>query len=46
VRQRVSSMQIERKDVGEANAGDSVGIKVDTHVPVGSKVYKLKDTEL
>jgi putative protease len=39
VRVEVSSMQIDRKDVGSATAGDSIGIKIDTEVSPGSKVY-------
>jgi putative protease len=39
VRVEVSSMQIDRKDVESASAGDSVGIKMDTEVAPGSKVY-------
>jgi uncharacterized Zn finger protein len=35
----VSSMQIDRKDVESAGAGDSVGIKVETPVKAGGKVY-------
>lgn len=41
VRQRILSMQIDRKDVEEARTGDSVGIKVDVSVARGSRVYKL-----
>lgn len=35
----VSSMQINKKDVTEASAGDSIGIKVSTQVKAGSNVY-------
>jgi hypothetical protein len=38
-RVEVSSMQIDRKDVESAGAGDSIGIKVDFPVKKGSKVY-------
>lgn len=39
VRVRVSSMQINHKEVSSACAGDSVGIKVDSPVREGSRVY-------
>lgn len=42
IRQRVSSMQIEHKDVIEASGGDSVGIKLNYPVREGSKVYKIR----
>ncbi len=35
----VSSMQIDRKSVGEAHEGDSVGIKTDSIIKEGSSVY-------
>ena len=38
--QAVKSMQINRKDVKSAKAGDSVGIKVDERVRPGDIVYK------
>ncbi|MEK6933146.1 MAG: EF-Tu/IF-2/RF-3 family GTPase [Nanoarchaeota archaeon] len=38
--QEVSSMQIEHKQVKEANKGDSVGIKVDDKVRINDLVYK------
>ena len=38
--QAVKSMQINRKDVKSAKAGDSVGIKVDERVRSGDIVYK------
>ena len=41
IRQRVSSMQINRKDVDKAGDGDSVGIKVRCRVPEGSDVYRV-----
>ena len=41
VRQRVESMQIERKDVTEAFEGDDVGIKVKWPVASGSMVYRV-----
>jgi translation elongation factor EF-1alpha len=37
----VSSMQIERKEVAFASAGDSIGIKVERPVKSGMKVYLL-----
>lgn len=39
VRLEVSSMQIDRKDVESAGAGDSIGIKIEAAVTPGSKVY-------
>ncbi len=41
VRQRISSMQIERVDVLEADEGASIGIKLKYKVPVGSDVYRI-----
>jgi len=41
IRQRVSSMQINRKDVDSAGKGDSVGILVRCPVKVGTSVYKI-----
>lgn len=41
LRQRVSSMQINRKDVNSASSGDDVGVKLSVRVPRGSSVYKL-----
>lgn len=41
VRQRISSMQINRKDVNEASAGDSVGIMLKWKVGAGSDVYRI-----
>lgn len=41
----VVSMQIDRKDVEKASAGDSIGIKVDEIVERGSKVYLLAEPE-
>lgn len=37
----VASMQIDNKDVTEAKAGDSVGIKVPDRVRRGDTVYKV-----
>ncbi len=42
VRQRVSSMQIDREDVYEAGEGDSVGIKLKYKVGLGRSVYKIE----
>ena len=39
--QVVESMEIERKKVQEAKAGESVGLKVSQKVREGYKVYKL-----
>lgn len=37
----ISSMQIDRREVPEAGAGQAVGIKVDDRVRRGDKVYKV-----
>lgn len=42
VRLTVSSMQIEKEDVAEAGEGDSVGIKTDVPLSVGSRIYKIE----
>lgn len=42
IRQRVTSMQINREDVPEAAEGDDIGIKVNHPVAVGSEVYKIE----
>ncbi len=42
VRQRVSSMQIDGKDVQEASAGDSVGIKLRVPAPPKGSVYRME----
>lgn len=41
LRQRVSRMQINRRDVDSASAGDAVGVKLSVPVPRGSSVYRL-----
>lgn len=41
IRQRVASMQIDRKDVLEAGPGDSVGIKTKYRVQKGSEVCRI-----
>ncbi|MBM3199416.1 translation elongation factor-like protein [Candidatus Woesearchaeota archaeon] len=38
----VDSMQVERQEVEEANAGDSIGLKVPDKVRGGDKVYKVE----
>ncbi len=38
----VSSMQIDRKDVEAAGAGDSIGVKVEAPVKKGSEVYLVR----
>lgn len=37
--QKVSSMQIDRKDIEEASAGQAIGIKVKEHARTGDTVY-------
>ncbi len=39
--QRIESMQVEHKEVAEANQGDAVGIKVIQRVHPNDKVYKI-----
>ena len=41
VRQKVGSMQINRKDIVKAVSGDDVGIKLKVPVREGSSVYRL-----
>ena len=41
----VSSMQIDRKDVESASAGDSIGVKVESPVKKGSKVYLVRSVD-
>jgi len=41
IRQRVSSMQINRENIEVASQGDSVGIKLNHAVTVGSSVYRM-----
>ncbi|MHB1830722.1 MAG: translation elongation factor-like protein [Candidatus Micrarchaeaceae archaeon] len=41
IRQKISSMQIDRIDVEEAHEGDSIGIKVAHQVHEGEEVYKV-----
>jgi hypothetical protein len=42
IRQKVFSMQIDRKNVEHANSGDSVGIFVKCPVHEGASVYKIE----
>ena len=39
----VSHIQIEHDEVAQANAGDSIGIKVPDRVRKGDHVYKITD---
>jgi translation elongation factor EF-1alpha len=39
----VESMQIDNAPVGEAKAGDSVGVKIPDRVRKGDTVYKIVD---
>lgn len=39
----VGSMQIDNADVGQAKAGDAVGIKVNDRVRRGDTIYKVTD---
>ena len=39
----VDSIQIDRVDVAEAKAGDSIGIKVPERVRRGDKVYQVSE---
>ena len=41
IRQRVTSMQIDREDVNSAVSGAEVGIKIKYKVEAGSTVYKI-----
>ncbi len=41
VRQRISSMQINREDVSEASEGESIGVKLKHPVDEGSSVYRI-----
>ena len=42
IRQRVSSMQINRRDVESATAGDDVGVKISVPVRRGSSVFRIQ----
>lgn len=39
--QKVSSMQVEHKNIDNAQSGQTVGMKVDQGVKDGSEVYKV-----
>ena len=39
----VDSMQINNVDVKEANAGDSIGVKVSERIRKGDEVYKVTE---
>lgn len=39
--QTIDSMQIEHKEVQEANVGDMVGVKVNEHVREHDEVFKV-----
>ena len=41
--QTVASMQVEHKELKEAKAGDSVGMKVDKPVKAGDEVFKITE---
>ncbi|NPA17442.1 peptidase U32 family protein [Persephonella sp.] len=45
VRQKVSSMQVERKDVHKAERGMVVGLKTEERVRPGDKVYLIKEVD-
>ena len=40
-KQEVKSMQIDRKEIKEANSGDDIGIKVNEKVRRHDKIYKI-----
>ena len=42
MRQKVASMQIDRREVEEASSGDDVGIKIGGRVRAGSEVYRIR----
>ncbi len=42
LRQTVSSMQINRKDIDRAVSGDDIGLKVSGSVRPGDRVFKLQ----
>ncbi|NPA58821.1 MAG: U32 family peptidase [Aquificae bacterium] len=45
VRQKVLSMQVERKNINKAEKGMVVGLKTEERVRVGDKVYLIKEVE-
>lgn len=42
VQLRVDSMEIDRQEVSEATAGQSIGVKVPDRVRKGDKVFKVE----
>ena len=42
-KQEVESMQIERENIEEAEAGQSIGLKTKDHVREGDTVYKVTE---
>lgn len=42
-KQKVKSMQIEHEEIEEAEAGQSIGLKVEEHAREGDKVYKVTE---
>ncbi|MEM0231165.1 MAG: EF-Tu/IF-2/RF-3 family GTPase [Candidatus Woesearchaeota archaeon] len=42
-KQKVSSMQVEHKNIPEAKSGDEVGLKVESQVREGDLVYLVKE---
>ncbi|WP_456465130.1 peptidase U32 family protein [Persephonella sp.] len=46
IRQTVRSMQVEKKDIQQADRGMVVGLKTDDKVRKGDKVYLIKNTEI
>ncbi|KPJ74049.1 hypothetical protein AMJ52_02055 [candidate division TA06 bacterium DG_78] len=41
--QTVTSMQIEHENIEKAKKGDSIGLKVDSHVHEKDEVYKVTE---
>lgn len=39
--QKITSMQVEHKEIKEAKKGDSIGMKVDGRVREGDQVFKI-----
>ncbi len=39
--QEVKSMQIEHKEIDEAKAGQTIGLKVEEHARVHDTIYKI-----
>jgi len=40
-KQKITSMQIEHKNIKKAKKGDSIGMKVDDRVREGDQVYRI-----